>query len=202
MRGVGNVGVSIMSETSQNDGGIGGTLFDRAVNERSDTALVRRAIKGGWNVSDKLKALVLARMELIVENSEEERNAIAAGKVVAAADSIDQRTEASAKEPSPSTPSVVINNNVSATGIDLRNLTDDELDTLERLHSAARGIRAGEATSASGASEQQPLALHDVHEAGLPDRPPTSDSDEVSGQVGRRIDPSSNGFHAPPPREV
>jgi hypothetical protein len=60
---------------------------------KQDMVLVRRAIKGGWNVPEHIKEKVIEQMGLILEFSEEDRSKIGAAKVLAIVDSIDQKTE-------------------------------------------------------------------------------------------------------------
>lgn len=74
-----------------------GVLGDGALKAgRYNLALVRRAIRGGWNVPDRVKKLVVEQMESIVQGSDDPRNVIGASRVLLSADSIDQRTEANA----------------------------------------------------------------------------------------------------------
>lgn len=72
-------------------GGQGGETVPHM--SKQDMVLVRRAIKGGWNVPEHIKARVVDQMGQIVEFSEEERSKIGAAKVLAIIDSIDQKTE-------------------------------------------------------------------------------------------------------------
>ena len=76
------------------DGGSGGILGDGATHAgKYNMAIVRRAIKGGWPISDEIRQLVTNQMALIVGKSETERDRVAAAKVLVAADSINARLE-------------------------------------------------------------------------------------------------------------
>lgn len=57
---------------------------------RYNMALVRRAIKNGWNVPEKYKEGIVTQMAKVVFGSEDERNKIAASKVLLEADKADQ----------------------------------------------------------------------------------------------------------------
>lgn len=93
-------GMADNPDDTEKEGGIGGSLFDRPVNIRSDIRLIRRAIKNGWGVSRKVKKQVVAKMVEVMETAEEDRSKIGAAKVLIQADAIDQRTEIAAMEPS------------------------------------------------------------------------------------------------------
>lgn len=56
--------------------------------------MVRKSITGGWNVPANLKRLVLDEMRMVLLGSEEERNKIAAARVLIAADTADLKAEA------------------------------------------------------------------------------------------------------------
>ena len=110
------------------------SLFNRGrVGERSDAALIRRAIKHKWPVSDEIKQLVTNQMALIVGRSEDERNQIAASKVLVAADSVNARreaTEVEAERPAAGTMVSILVNQVLANDRG-RNLLAELTEALE-----------------------------------------------------------------------
>ncbi len=62
---------------------------------KSEMTLVRRAVRNDWPLSDDLRRLVVTQMALIVGRAENERERIAAAKVLVAADAVNHRREAS-----------------------------------------------------------------------------------------------------------
>jgi len=102
-------------------------------------ALVRRAIKNGWDVPPEIKKLVVNQMALVVGKSEDERNRVAASKVLVAADAVDARREATqAEEDKPEAASIV---NV----LNLTVLTHEQLEQLDRALAIAAGGSGGTA---------------------------------------------------------
>ena len=61
-------------------------LLGDAGHTGEDARLIRRAIRNRWPIPDKLRAMVVAAMGEIVGSSPEERNRIAAAKVLTAAE--------------------------------------------------------------------------------------------------------------------
>lgn len=90
---------------------ISGGLGERS--QRSDMALIRRAIKGGWNIPEETKRKVIEQLSVIVEFSADERYTIAAAKVLVAADAVDLKTEQGKQEQTAATTVNVQVNNVS-----------------------------------------------------------------------------------------
>lgn len=56
-------------------------------------AIARKAIREKWPITDQIRQLVINQMALVVGKSEDERNRIAASKVLVAADSVNTRRE-------------------------------------------------------------------------------------------------------------
>ncbi len=75
-------------------GGIGGNLFVKPENQRSDTKMIERAIRNDWPIPASTRLLIANRMSDIVGTSPEERNQIAAARVLIAADGVNVRREA------------------------------------------------------------------------------------------------------------
>ena len=76
------------------DGGSGGILGDGETHAgKYNMAIVRRAINGGWPISDEIRELVVRQMGIIVSQSDNERNRVAAAKTLVAADGINARLE-------------------------------------------------------------------------------------------------------------
>ncbi len=75
-------------------GGIGGNLFIKPENERSDTKIIERAIRNDWPIPASIRNQIVNRMSDIVGTSPEERNQIAAARVIVAADGVNVRREA------------------------------------------------------------------------------------------------------------
>ncbi|HYE79130.1 MAG TPA: hypothetical protein VEI97_14200, partial [bacterium] len=68
-----------------------GPLGDGALQAgKYNMRLMRRAIKGGWNIPDETKQAVAEQMKLVVECGRTERDQIAAAKVLLEADKLDQ----------------------------------------------------------------------------------------------------------------
>lgn len=59
-----------------------------------DMRLLRRAIREDWPITPEIRRLIVNQMALTAGRSEDERNRIAAAKVLVAADSINARREA------------------------------------------------------------------------------------------------------------
>lgn len=118
-------------------GGIGGQSVVDSRTAGQDLRLIRRAIVNGWNVSDRVKRLVIEEMALLVEGKNRQgepievdaRNKISAARVLVAADSVDARMETADR------PTTQVNVNVNnETHINLDGLTDAELEVMERIH--------------------------------------------------------------------
>jgi hypothetical protein len=74
---------------------------------KANMRLIRRAIKNGWNVPEEYKAAVVEQMAKVATESDDERNRIAASKVLVAADSVDARFQQASDKPDH--PSTVVN---------------------------------------------------------------------------------------------
>lgn len=108
--------------------------------------LVNRAIRNGWNVPQEVKARVVKQMSKIVSQSEEERNKIAAAKVLVSADSVDVAREKMEQPQAGTTVNVAVG--VSVSGVRQQLLNDPEyLDYLRSrpvaCDSDAGAIREG-----------------------------------------------------------
>lgn len=97
--------------TSEN-GGTGGSLFEDKKVQHLDLRLVRRAIVNGWNVPAEIKQAVVDEVSLIAMASPDDRNKIAAARVLIAADGADLRLQMAAEKPEPASPSVQVQVNV------------------------------------------------------------------------------------------
>jgi hypothetical protein len=125
-------------------------------------ALVRRAIRNGWNVPAVYKSAVVEQMGKIVTKSKKLRDKIAAAKVLVTADSNDLRAELGAKDAgrpiAPAATPVPVNVNVGVNvqavpAIDISRLTDEQLASLEDIARAAAVVApaaAGESAVAAG----------------------------------------------------
>ena len=60
---------------------------------RYNMALVRRAIREDWPIPPAVRAMVVNQMALVVGRGEDERNRIAASKVLVAADAVNAKRE-------------------------------------------------------------------------------------------------------------
>lgn len=71
-----------------------GVLGDGALQPgKGNMALVRRAIREDWPIPPELRAKLVAQMGKVLEKSEDERNQVAAAKVLVAADAINAKRE-------------------------------------------------------------------------------------------------------------
>ena len=75
--------------------GSGGELLDPH-HERADVRLLERAIKERWPIDDKIRRLALGRVAVIAANSTQERNRIAATRVLVQMDQINAAREIAA----------------------------------------------------------------------------------------------------------
>ena len=82
-----------MNDNGQQDGGIGGQPVVDTRTGGKDMRLIRRAIQGGWPITDEIRELVIREMGIIVRDSENERNRVAAAKTLVSADGINARLE-------------------------------------------------------------------------------------------------------------
>ena len=114
---------------------LGGVLGDGLLHAgKGNMALVRFAIRAGWPISDEIRQQVVDQMALIVGQSEDERNRIAASKVLVAADSVNARREATQVVEDNPAGNVNVKVNVDTRPpIDLSKLTDAQLAALEAL---------------------------------------------------------------------
>jgi nicotinate-nucleotide pyrophosphorylase len=69
----------------------GGILDERRPKEHM--AMMRRAVRQGWPISDEMRRLIMNQMALIVGRSEKDRDRVAAAKVIVSADSVNVRRE-------------------------------------------------------------------------------------------------------------
>lgn len=60
---------------------------------KGNMRLVQRAIRNGWPIPDKMKAMVVRQMGMIVRDAESARDKTAAARVLVAADSVNVRRE-------------------------------------------------------------------------------------------------------------
>ena len=70
-----------------------GKLLDDAAHTGQDAQLIRRAIRNRWPIPERLKAQVIATMGEIVTMSDDNRDRIAASKVIAQAEGQNQVDE-------------------------------------------------------------------------------------------------------------
>lgn len=76
-------------------GGSGGPFGDGGLHAgKYNMALIRRAIRAGWPISDRMKKLICDQMVKIVGKGRIIRNQIAAARVLVAADNVNVRREA------------------------------------------------------------------------------------------------------------
>lgn len=61
---------------------------------KADAAMVRRAIREDWPLTPEIRRMIVSQMALVAGRSGDERNRIAAAKVLVAADSVNVRREA------------------------------------------------------------------------------------------------------------
>lgn len=85
-------------EKPQDEGGFGGAIFDRPTVRKAELNLIRRAVKGGWNVRDELKKKILDRVELIVDAEQDEDIFLKAARIAVEADKADMAFEKGEKE--------------------------------------------------------------------------------------------------------
>lgn len=78
-------------------------------------AMVSRAVRHGWPISDEVRKLVVDQMALVVKESDNDRNKIGAAKVLVSADSVNARREDAEREKEPASAQV----NVQVNLIDL-----------------------------------------------------------------------------------
>lgn len=57
-------------------------LLDYWGSERSDLKLLERALKEGWPITPEIRRMAVARTALVAARSDQERNAVAAAKVL------------------------------------------------------------------------------------------------------------------------
>lgn len=123
-----------------NEGGQGETLLEPH-HSRATAAMVGKAIKNDWPIPPNIRQLVVSQMALIVGKSEDERNRIAASKVLVAADAVNARREATEVQEDKPAGQTNIQINVGA-------MTDGQLDQLcELIDQAAPGTLDGPAPS-------------------------------------------------------
>lgn len=73
-----------------------------------DMRLLRRAIREDWPITPEIRRLIVNQMALTAGRSEDERNRIAAAKVLVAADSINARREATDMQAEKLPPAVAV----------------------------------------------------------------------------------------------
>lgn len=117
-------------------------------------AMIRRAIENGWPVKPEIRQLVTNQMALVVGKSDNERNKIAAARVLVAADGVNVRREAiDAADERPNIDTVNVQVNV---GQNIERAQDDP-EYLEFLR-VRRLAGHSDAGPVCGDGEQGPLA--------------------------------------------
>jgi hypothetical protein len=101
-----------------------GVLGDGALHPgKYNMRLIGRAIREGWKISQKRKAMIVSQMAAVVERSEEERNQIGAARVLVAADGVNVKREALEQaSDNPSTTQVNV-----AVGVTVQQVMQEEL---------------------------------------------------------------------------
>ena len=89
-----------MSESNYMDRGDRSKLLDSERLRRSDMQLVARAIRNRWPVSGKMRRRAVTKMDELLDSGSEE-TAVAAAKVLLAADALNVRLEESDKPQAP-----------------------------------------------------------------------------------------------------
>lgn len=147
-----------MSESNTSIGGSGATsgpLGDGDLHPgKYNMRLIRRAIKNGWNVPEEYKAAVVEQMAKVATESDDERNRIAASKVLVAADSVDARFQQAA-ENNPLEHSSSTTNVLNVTVADLSPAQVEALYAL-RKRLIATGDGANRPEGGSSPPEQSP----------------------------------------------
>ena len=140
-----------MADTIPNPEGIGDTPGSGAhIDERTggkDMRLLRTAIKNGWPIPDEYREAVVKKLLVIVGQSDNERNKVAAARVLVAADKINVDREVIEKRLVPQIPPVepttIIQNNITNT-VNLRKLTDEQFLELYNLVTSRRAGGGGD----------------------------------------------------------
>jgi len=87
-------------ETNECGGGQGEVLASlEARANKADLTLIRRAISERWPIAPKDRELLVARMVLLLDASDDPRMHVAAAKVLVAADSVNARRELGERTP-------------------------------------------------------------------------------------------------------
>lgn len=136
---------------------------------RADARLLRKAVKEGWPISDELRQKVVDKLESLLD-SEQERNRIAATKVLVSADTVNVYRERIEKDQGTQTQTVNVQVNVAnvlqSAGVD--RLVGLDAATRERILASGAAVAAREL---EGLSEDE---LTRLHEAALRAEPRTT----------------------------
>lgn len=156
--------------TAEQSRGQGDLLADKHRLD-ADLRLIRRAIRGGWNVPRRVKHAITRRLGEILEQEEpcEISEFIQLGKLAATLDSVDLKTEAIAaqkeKPHAPNPSGVFINVNGGSGDVSIRHelLNDPQYLEFQRQRAIAEDADAGAVRQA-----RQPGALENGSAPDLP----------------------------------
>jgi len=134
-----------------------------------DMRLLRRAIREDWPITPEIRRLIVNQMALTAGRSEDERNRIAAAKVLVAADSINARREATdmQAEKQPASPAVNVGVHVNIGEIVKHVIAHDPgiIDAMEYQRLTQSGAVGGESLAG-------PLANGKASRPAQPGTPP------------------------------